>query len=120
MQGRSMSVRASSHADSAFLVQVLVLTATLAAAGYLMCLRASGLASPALIGLLVLVWAAGFPLGILLEAAIPLPTLPEDARRVFGNANVLIEEQRQETNRCAETLPISWPSQAFYTRTIRE
>ena len=77
----------------------MVVTATLAVAGVLIGLRMHGLASPALIGLLLTVWAGGLPLGLLIEAAVPLPKLPEDSRRLFGDSNFLIDQQRQAVNR---------------------
>lgn len=80
-------------------MQVVVFVATLAVAGVLVGLRLRGVASPALIGLLLFAWTSGLPIGLAIQAVVALPVLPEDARRLFGDADILIDHQRQESNR---------------------
>jgi len=80
-------------------LQAVFVVATLALGCVLFGLRMWGAASPALLALLLAVWAAGFPLGLLAQSLIPLPLLPEDARRLFADNNLLVEQQRQLTNR---------------------
>ena len=72
---------------------------TLAVAGVLVGLQMRGRVSPAVLGLLLAVWAGGLPLALFIQAVVPLPVLPEDARRLFADASVLVEQQRQQANR---------------------
>jgi hypothetical protein len=80
-------------------LQVVIMVATLALGCVLFGLRTGGGASPALLVLLLVVWAGGFPLGLLSQNLAPLPLLPEDARRLFADDALLVEQQRQLTNR---------------------
>ncbi len=75
------------------------MVATLALGCVLFGLRTAGSASPALLAMLLLVWAGGFPLCLLAQSLLPLPLLPEDARRLFADNALLVEQQRQLTNR---------------------
>ena len=83
-------------------LQVMIVTTTLAAALVLFGLRAGHVTSPELLAFMLALWGLGFLMAVLAQQLLPLPSLPEDARRFFADTTELVNQQRHLNNRLAD------------------
>lgn len=82
-------------------LQVVIVAATIAVALILFGLRTGDAASPALLAFMLALWGIAFFVALMAQQILPLPALPEDARRFFADSSDLVDRQRRLNNRSA-------------------
>ncbi|KAK9824524.1 hypothetical protein WJX72_011089 [[Myrmecia] bisecta] len=83
------------------LLQLLLLGGTLLVAAFLVLLQLPTAASPAWLPWMAALWGLLFPVGLCLQAQLPLPPLPQDALRLFPDAARQVDAERYQSNRAA-------------------